>query len=304
MIKQPPYLKKGDKIALVCPAKKLPKSIGYAVGVLKDWGLEVIIGESVYASYHQFAGTDELRAKDIQQFLDDPSIKAIIAGRGGYGTIRIIDNLDFTAFKQNPKWFVGFSDITVILSHLISQCEVQCIHAQMPYTFEDATPESIVSLKNSLFGKTQEYMYESEFENQAGLVTGSLIGGNLTLLTVVQGSVSEMDFKDQILFLEDVGEHEYSIDRMLRMMKRAGKLTDLKGLIIGAFNEIEVEKIPFGQTANEVIWDIVSEYNYPVCFDFPTGHIDHNLSLVLGATVELKVEITKVQLKYISHGNT
>lgn len=299
MIKQPPYLKKGDKIALVCPAKKLPKSIDYAIGVLQDWGLEVIIGESVYASYHQFAGNDTLRAKDIQHFLDDPSIKAIISGRGGYGAIRIIDDLDFTAFKQSPKWFVGFSDITVLLSHIISQCDVQCIHAQMPYTFEEATPESLISLRKSLFGEQQEYEYESGFNNQVGTANGTLIGGNLTLLCMVQGSVSEMDFTDKILFLEDVGEHEFSIDRMLRMLKRAGKLKNLKGLMIGAFNEIEVEKIPFGQTANEVIWDIVSEYSYPICFDFPTGHIDNNLSLVLGATIQLTIETNNVKFKYI-----
>jgi len=299
MIKQPPYLKKGDKIALVCPAKKLPKPIDEAIAILSSWGLEVIIGESVYASHHQFAGTDELRTKDIQQFLDDPSIKAIIAGRGGYGTIRIIDELDFTQFNLNPKWIIGFSDITVLLSHIISQSEVQCIHGQMPYTFEESTSEALDSLKNALFGEQQVYQYESEFPNRSGEATGLLIGGNLTLLAMLQGSVSEMDFTDKILFLEDVGEHEYSIDRMLRMLKRAGKLAHLKGLIIGAFNEIEVEKIPFGQTVEEVIWDIIREYDYPVCFNFPTGHIDHNLTMVLGAKVLLKVETNNVQFKYL-----
>ncbi|WP_029281420.1 LD-carboxypeptidase [Pedobacter sp. R20-19] len=299
MIKQPPYLKKGDKIALVCPAKKLPKPIDEAIAILSSWGLEVIIGESVYASHHQFAGTDELRTKDIQQFLDDPSIKAIIAGRGGYGTIRIIDELDFTQFNLNPKWIIGFSDITVLLSHIISQSEVQCIHGQMPYTFEESASEALDSLKNALFGEQQVYQYESEFPNRSGEATGLLIGGNLTLLAMLQGSVSEMDFNDKILFLEDVGEHEYSIDRMLRMLKRAGKLAHLKGLIIGAFNEIEVEKIPFGQTVEEVIWDIIREYDYPVCFNFPTGHIDHNLTMVLGAKVLLKVETNNVQFKYL-----
>ncbi len=303
MIKQPQYLKKGDKIALVCPAKKLPKSIDYAIGVLKGWGLEVIIGKSVYASYHQFAGKDTLRAKDIQQFLDDPSIKAIIAGRGGYGSIRIIDDLDFTVFKEKPKWFVGFSDITVILSHIIAQCEVECIHAQMPYTFEEATLASLDSLRKSLFGEPQQYQYQSEFKNRPGNITGTLIGGNLTLLSMVQGSVSEMDYTDKILFLEDVGEQESSIDRMLRMLKRAGKLKNLKGLIIGAFNEIAAEKIPFGQTTNEVISKIVAEYDFPLCFDFPTGHIDDNLSLVLGATVALKIDTKNVQFKYITNGN-
>jgi muramoyltetrapeptide carboxypeptidase len=299
MIKQPPYLKKGDKIALVCPAKKLPKPIDHAIELLKSWGLEVIIGDSVYASHHQFAGNDNLRTKDIQRFLDDPSIKAIISGRGGYGTIRIIDDLDFTTFNKSPKWFVGFSDITVILSHLIAQCNTQCLHAQMPYTFDESTEVALISLRNALFGEKQTYEYQSTFKNKIGEASGILIGGNLTLLAMVQGSVSEMDFKDKILFLEDIGEHEFSIDRMLRMLKRAGKLAHLKGLIVGAFNEIEEEKISFGQTADEVIWDIVKGYDYPVCFNFPTGHIENNLSMILGAEVTLKVETNNVQFKYL-----
>ena len=299
MIKQPPYLKKGDKIALVCPAKKLPKSIDKAIALLTEWGLEVVVGESVYASHHQFAGTDELRAADIQHFLDDSSIKAIIAGRGGYGTIRIIDALDFTQFNLHPKWIVGFSDITVLLSHIIAQSEIQCIHGQMPYTFEESTFEALDSLRKALFGEKQTYVYESDFINRSGEAEGILIGGNLTLITMLQGSASEMNFDNKILFLEDVGEHEYSIDRMLRMLKRAGKLANLNGLIIGAFNEIEAEKISFGQTVDEVIWDIVKEYDYPVCFSFPIGHIENNLSMVLGAEVFLKTETNNVQFKYL-----
>ncbi|RNL50537.1 S66 peptidase family protein [Pedobacter jejuensis] len=299
MIIQPPYLKKGDKIAIVCPAKKLPKTIDYAITTLKSWGLDVVLGKSVYAEENQFAGADALRASDIQLFLDDPMVKAIIAGRGGYGTIRIIDDLDFGNFAHNPKWIIGFSDITVLLSHLFSQQQTQSMHAQMPYTFESSTPEALLSLKNALFGEKQSYTYQSEFKNRAGNCSGTLIGGNLTLLCMLQGSISEMDFEDKILFLEDVGEHEYSIDRMLRMLNRAGKLAKLKGLIIGAFNEIEQEKIPFGQTADEVIWDIVKEYNYPVCFNFPVGHIDDNLTMVVGADIELKIETNNVHFKYL-----
>jgi len=299
MIKQPPYLKKGDKIAIVCPAKKLPKKIDYAISLLESWGLEVIIGDSVYASHHQFAGTDELRTKDIQRFLDDNGVRAIICGRGGYGAIRIIDQLDFTAFTENPKWFVGFSDVTVLLSHIIAKTQTPCIHGQMPYTFEDSTEAAITSLKNSLFGALQSYSYASTFTNRTGEASGILIGGNLTLLTMLQGSASEMNFDDKILFLEDVGEQEYSIDRMLRMLKRAGKLKNLRGLIIGAFNEIAEEKISFGQTAEEVIREIVKDYKYPVCFNFPCGHIENNLSMVLGAEVALTVEKNNVQFIYL-----
>lgn len=299
MIIQPPYLKKGDKIAIVCPAKKLPKPIDYAISVLKSWGLDVIIGRSVYAEENQFAGSDELRAADIQTYLDDPMVKAIIAGRGGYGTIRIIDDLNFDNFVKNPKWFIGFSDITVLLSHIFAAHKTQSIHAQMPYTFDESTPDALLSLKKALFGEKEIYQYKSDFDNKPGECEGVLIGGNLTLLCMLNGSVSDINFDDKILFLEDVGEHEYAIDRMLRMLKRAGKLAKLKGLIVGAFNEISPEKIPFGQTAEEVIWTIVKEYDYPVCFNFPCGHIDNNLTMVVGANVHLKIDSKTVKFRYI-----
>jgi len=296
MIKQPPYLKKGDKIAIVCPAKKLPKSIDAALEVFKQWGLEVILGKTVAAGYHQFAGSDELRAADLQTFLDDPEIKAIVAGRGGYGTVRIIDDLDFTLFNQNPKWIVGYSDITVLLSHLLAHEHTQSIHGQMPYNFDEASPESMDSLHQALFGGPTEYTFESTFPNRDGQAEGILVGGNLTLLIAVQGSVSEIDYTDKILFIEDVGEHEYSIDRMMRLLKRAGKLAKLKGLIVGAFNETGTETIPFGASTEEVIWDIVKEYDYPVCFNAPVGHIEDNRAMVLGKTLTMLVKDQAVKL--------
>lgn len=297
MIK-PPDLKKGDKIAIVCPAKKLPKNIDAGIATLNNWGLDVIIGKTVSGSYHQFSGTDTERTADLQQYLDDPSIKAIIAARGGYGTIRIIDKLDFTAFSENPKWLIGFSDITILLSHALAKLNVQSIHGQMPYTFEDSTTEALESLRKTLFGEEVVYEYESRFACRDGITEGVLIGGNLSLLIAVEGSESEMDYTDKILFLEDVGEHEYAIDRMMRLLKRAGKLANLKGLIIGAFNEIAEEKIPFGQTPEEIIWDLVKDYNYPVCFNFPTGHIDDNRALVLGKKASLSIINNKVKFKF------
>nr|WP_121269922.1 LD-carboxypeptidase [Pedobacter schmidteae] len=296
MIKQPAYLKKGDKIAIVCPAKKLPGSIAPAIAILQSWGMEVIIGKTVTAQHHQFAGDDELRASDLQGFLDDPEIKAIIAGRGGYGTIRIIDELDFTRFKAHPKWIVGFSDITVLLSHLLAKLKTQSIHGQMPYTFESSTPEALESLRQALFGDHIEYQYTPTFPGRAGVTEGVLTGGNLTLLVAVQGSVSEVDYTDKILFIEDVGEHEYAIDRMMRMLKRAGKLAKLKGLIVGAFNEVADESIPFGASPEQVIWDIVKEYDYPVCFNFPVGHIDDNRAMVVGKVVKLDIQNEKTSL--------
>ncbi len=298
MIKQPPYLKKGDKIAIVCPAKKLPTPIDKGIAILESWGLEVVLGKTVTSSHNQFSGTDELRTQDLQKFLDDTTIKAIIAARGGYGTIRIIDELDFTKFEESPKWLVGFSDITVLLSHLYAVLHTQSIHGQMPYTFENSTPAGLESLRKALFGEKDSYCYTSSFESKNGCVEGTLIGGNLTLLLAVEGSASEMNFDDKILFIEDVGEHEYSVDRMMRTLKRKGKLSKLKALIVGAFNELGKESIYFGQTPEEIISDLVSEYKYPVCFNFPSGHIDDNRAMVLGKTVALDIDHNKVELKY------
>lgn len=294
MIKQPPYLKKGDKIAIVCPAKKLKKPIDAAIALLEQWGLEVIIGKSVYAEHYQFAGDDALRADDLQSFLDDPEIKAIIAGRGGYGTVRIIDSLDFSIFNESPKWIVGYSDLTVLLSHVMSTAQIQSIHGQMPGSFEDASPESLLSLKKALFGEENTYTYDSIQPNRPGKAEGILIGGNLTLLVALEGSVSAMDYKDKILFIEDVGEYEYAIDRMMQMLKRSGKLAELKCLIVGAFNQIGKQDIPYGQNPEELIWDIVKEYDYPVCFNFPVGHIDDNRTLITGKKAHLKITEHKV----------
>lgn len=282
MIKQPAYLKKGDKIAIVCPASKLPGDISDALKIFESWGLEVVLGKSVSADYNQFAGNDALRTEDLQHFLNDTSIKAIIAGRGGYGCIRIIDDLDFSIFVEHPKWIVGFSDITVLLCHVYAQFGIQSIHGQMPYTFDKATPESLASFKAALFGEKISYDYRPSLLNRKGDMQGVLIGGNLTLLVMTIGSASEIDYDDKILFIEDIGERPAAIDRMMRMLKRAGKLAKLKGLIVGAFNELPDEKIPFGQTPEEVIREVVKDYDYPVWFNFPVGHIENNLAIVLG----------------------
>ncbi|QNK65033.1 LD-carboxypeptidase [Pedobacter sp. PAMC26386] len=298
MIKQPPYLKKGDKIAIVCPANKLKKSIASAIALLEDWGLQVIIGKSVHSEHFNFAGDDDLRASDLQSFLDDKSIKAILAARGGYGGIRIIDKLDFSIFKESPKWIVGFSDTTTFLSHANSALNTQSIHGQMPASYEGGSPLSLETLRKALFGENLKYLYTSTFPNRAGQAEAVLIGGNLSLLVAMTGSISEMDYTNKILFLEDVGEQEYAIDRMLRMMKRSGKLAHLKGLIIGAFNNIEPQEIPFGQTPEELILEIVSEYDYPVCFNFPVGHIPDNQALIIGRNAILHVKSHEVTLSY------
>ena len=299
MIKQPPYLKKGDKIAIVCPARKLRTDITAALSLLEEWGLVVIEGKSVHAQYHQFAGDDQLRAEDIQIFLDNPDIKAVIAARGGYGTVRIIDDLDFSMFNKSPKWIVGFSDITVLLSHLTNALNIQSIHGQMLGSFAKGTAKSLETLRKALFGEDLFYTCEHHDLNRRGEAKGILIGGNLSILISLEGSVSQMDYNDKILFLEDVGEREYAIDRMLRMLKRSGKLAGLKGLIIGAFTEIEAEDIPYGETVEQLILEIVKEYDYPVCFGFPVGHIQDNQALVLGKTTRLIVDQQRTSLNYV-----
>ncbi|MCX2453018.1 LD-carboxypeptidase [Pedobacter sp. PLR] len=296
MIKQPPYLKKGDKIGIVSPAKKLTTDLSKAIGVLTHWGLEIVMGEHVYAAHDQFAGTDEQRRNDLQDFLDDPEIKAVFASRGGYGTIRILDELEFTKFQEHPKWVIGFSDITILLSHILAQTNTQSIHGQMPKTFDTGTAESLESLRKALFGETQTYTCDTEFENREGSAEGILIGGNLTLLIASEGSDSAFDYTDKILFLEDVGEHEYAIDRMMRALKRSGKLAKLKGLIIGAFNGYEIEELPFGQSPEQIIQEIVKDYDYPVCYNFPVGHIDDNRAMTIGKSVTFSVKKRNVSL--------
>jgi len=269
-----------------------------AVALLQSWGLEVVLGETIGASYHQFAGDDELRARDLQRFIDDDSIKAIIAARGGYGTIRIIDQVDFSRFSTNPKWLVGFSDITVIHAHLFANYNAQTIHGQMPVNIPDASAHSLATLRKALFGEDISYSFTSHALNIAGSSKGILIGGNLSLLVAVTGSVSDYNYDGKILFIEDVGEYLYSIDRMIRTLDRAGKLKNLAGLIVGGFTEVKDNDIPFGQTVPEIIMEVVKDYGYPVCFDFPAGHIPDNQSLILGRTLNLTVHEKHVEATY------
>lgn len=295
----PRYLKKGDTVAITCPSKKLSSPVTEGIDLLKSWGLNVLIGETVDSSYHQFAGTDELRISDFQRFLDDDSVRAIFAARGGYGSVRIIDRLDFSVFTRDPKWVVGFSDITVIHSHIYANYKTQTIHGQMPMNVPDGTKPSLETLRKALFGEQVSYSYQSLTGSKNGSAEGVLVGGNLTLLVMMGGSVSEMDFSDKILFLEDVGEYLYSVDRMMWNLKRAGKLADLKGLIVGGFTGLKDNDIPFGQTAEEIIFSHVSEYNYPVCFDFPAGHLADNHALILGRKARLHVNGQLVSLDYL-----
>ncbi len=296
--KTPTYLIPGDTVAITCPAKKLPRDILEAVKLLESWRLNVILGETVNASWHQFAGDDELRASDMQRFLDDTNIKAIFAARGGYGTIRIIDLLDFSIFRNHPKWIIGFSDITVLHSHIQALYKTESIHGQMPLTIPDGSSVSLETLRKALFNEPLEYTYKSKVKNRSGESNGILIGGNLTLMVIMAGSVSEQDYAGKILFLEDVGEYLYSLDRMMWNLKRSGKLSDLKGLIVGSFTEIKDNDIPFGQSAEQIIMEHVKEFDFPVCFNFPAGHIADNRALIFGRKINLNVEGQHVRLTY------
>lgn len=292
----PPFLKKGDTVAIICPAKKLPYPMDDAVDLLQSWGLNVILGESVNASWNQFGGDDELRASDLQKFIDDNNIKAIFAARGGYGTVRIIDRVNFGKLRTNPKWVIGFSDITVLHAHLYTNYQLQSIHGQMPINIPDASIQSLQTLRKALFGEELQYDFATAAQNRPGRATAELIGGNLSLLVNILGSVSDFNYDGKILFLEDVSEYLYSIDRMLYTLKRASKLEKLAGLIVGGFTEIKDNDIPFGFTIDELILNVVKEYDFPVAFDFPAGHVANNNSLILGKEVTLIAEAQGAQL--------
>lgn len=300
MTKIPEFLKSGDKVAIVCPASFLRGNLDVAVKILESWGLEVVLGKTVSASYHQFAGDDALRAADLQWALDDDSIKAVFAARGGYGCVRIIDEIDFSNFTKKPKWVVGFSDITVLHSHIQRQFKIATIHGQMPKSFEQGTEASLSTLKAALFGNSVDYIYEQdEFPNRRGKGKGKLIGGNLAILLSVLASDSDINYDHKILFIEDVGESFYSVDRMLWALKRAGKFKHLKGLIVGGFTSMKDADPSFGQSIAEIVMDKVKEYDFPVAFSYPAGHIDDNQALMFGKKVKLKTSKKRVSLTYI-----
>ncbi|MGB3104289.1 S66 peptidase family protein, partial [Sphingobacterium siyangense] len=249
---------------------------------------------------HQFAGDDNLRTADLQWALDDPSIKAVFAARGGYGCVRIVDQIDFSNFEKNPKWLVGFSDITVLHSHIQRNYKIATIHGQMPKSFETGTKASLETLKNALFGHNMDFAYEHTlFPNRAGKGEGKLVGGNLAILLSVLASNSDVNYKNKVLFIEDVGEAYYSVDRMLRALKRAGKLKKLNGLIVGGFSAMKDNDPAFGQSVEEIVWDIVKEYDFPVAFAYPAGHIDDNHALIFGRKVTLETTENSVQLTYL-----
>jgi muramoyltetrapeptide carboxypeptidase len=288
----PPFLKQGSVIGITCPSGYVPEErITYSVEVLERWGFKVKQGKTIGTEFNYFSGTDEQRAADLQAMLDDPGIEAILMGRGGYGMSRIIDDLNFKAFLHRPKWICGFSDITVLQSHLQARFFMPSLHSPMCGAFKPETENTdyLKTFYAALTGESIYYHTPATPFNRKGEAEAVLTGGNLSLLTHLIGSASEVDTEDKILFIEDIGEHLYKIDRMLLTLKRAGKLDHIKGLLVGGFTEMEDTGRPFGQTVEEIIRDKVKEYDYPVCFNFPAGHQDINYTITLGATHKLTV---------------
>lgn len=300
---QPHFLKPGDTIGIVAPARKVsPEELSDGIKILEGWGFNVRLGKNIFKEQNQFSGGDEERAADLQMMLDDADVKAIISARGGYGTVRIIDKLDFSKFKQHPKWLVGYSDMTVLHNHLQSNLQTQSIHACMVFNMQPDKfdKDAVESLGKALTGVPLHYKFSSannQSLNRNGNAKGILCGGNLSLIYALSGSVSDIDTSKKILFIEDLDEYLYHIDRMMIQLKRSGKLQNLAGLIVGGMSDMKDNTVPFGKTAEEIIREHVNEFDYPVCFDFPAGHIKNNLALIMGATVELSVG-DGVELKF------
>ncbi|HEX4958367.1 MAG TPA: LD-carboxypeptidase [Lacibacter sp.] len=302
-MKIPPYLQPGDTIAITCPAGYMPlEKAETCIHTLQQWGYEVLAGKTLGSkSINYFSGTDEERLNELQAMLDAPEVKAILCGRGGYGVSRIIEQLDFTQFRKNPKWIIGFSDITVLHAHINRNFKIATLHAPMAAAFNDGGYKNkyVKSLKQALEGIPAKYQCKSHALNRTGIVTGELIGGNLALLAHLTGSTSDIQTKNKILFLEDVGEQHYNVDRMMIQLKRSGKFEQLAGLIIGGFSDMQDTQRPFGKKVYQIIHEHIAEYKYPLCFGFPVSHDKENLALKCGMDYELRINPHSAQLTEI-----
>ena len=292
-MKQIPFLHQGSKIGIVAPARKVtPEEMQYAIDWLKEQGFEPVYDDRLFAEHHIFAGDDDFRAAVFQEYLDNEQIEAIWLARGGYGSIRIIDKLNFTRFLQHPKWVIGFSDTTVIHGKL-NRLGIPSLHASMPFFFANKTPEAKQSLLDALLGTPLHYVFPAHKMNRIGQMEGEIVGGNLSVLYGMIGSDTFPELEGKILFIEEVDEYIYHIDRMMHALKRAGKLARLKGLIVGGLTQIHDNPDPFGMSVEEVIAEAVAEYDYPVCFGFPAGHFDDNRSLFFGLKSRMEVTSEK-----------
>ncbi len=288
----PSPLKPGDKIGIVAPSRKISEDeLKEAMHLFESWGYEVVPGDNIYEIFHQFAGKDQVRAQDFIQMIQNPEIKAIVSARGGYGTIRLLEELNHEVIRRNPKWIVGYSDITVLHSYFNKVIGFETIHGSMPINClpETSQNETWTRLRGVMEGKPLSYEIGSHALNRQGRAEGMLVGGNLSVLFSLRGTFCDIDTDGRILFLEDLDEYLYHIDRMMMNLKIAGKLKKLKGIIVGGMSDMKDNTVPFGRDAYEIIADAVSDYDYPVIFNFPAGHCEPNLPLIFGRVVKLDV---------------
>jgi muramoyltetrapeptide carboxypeptidase len=302
MMQLPPYLKPGDLVSIAAPARWVdPEDIKNFLSLLEQEGLKTITG-SIFTRHHQYAGEDKDRLDDLQKMLDHPDIKAIFCARGGYGTMRLLDKIDLKGFAEHPKWVVGFSDITALHAYLQMRIGVASVHAAMPYTLKDVTDTknpAVESLFRILKGEFPSYTVPAHSLNRKGKSSGILLGGNLSLLYSLTGTLFQFPTKGAILFLEEVDEYLYHIDRMMQNLKLAGMLENLAGLVVGGLTDMHDNEVPFGKNAAEIIREAVEEFDFPVCFDFPAGHVEGNMAMVLGRQVSFEVNDDGSQLAYI-----
>jgi muramoyltetrapeptide carboxypeptidase len=296
--KTPPYLKVGDTIAIVAPAgilKNKQETIQKAKELAESWGLKVILGKNLFNQHNHFSGTDEERTQDFQEALDNKNIKAIWAARGGYGSVRILDKLDFTKFKNSPKWIIGYSDITAFHNH-IHTLKVETIHGMMGANLTEKPEdilETVASFKKALFGEEISYTIPSSAYNSVGnslrlgqVITGQIIGGNISILASMLGSKSQINTEGKILFIEEIGEYKYAIDRMLQSLKRAGYFTKVKAVVVGDMSRIKGNSTEWGSSIELLILDVLPK-DIPVLFHFPAGHEPDNRAMIFGRKVEL-----------------
>ncbi len=318
-MQKPHYLQKGNKIGIIAPAKRITQEeITFAIQLLESWGLKIVLSKHLFGEYYQFSGTADQRQEDLQEMLDNTEIKAILCARGGYGSVQYVDKLDFTKFLQNPKWLVGFSDVTVLLAKLLS-LEVMSLHAPMPAMFQKNTSESLERLRKCLFGDFEKppltpplkegdeklpsfeggagggfLILKPHQYNRNGIANATLVGGNICLIATQIGTPTQINTENKILFLEDVGEYLYNLDRMLYQYKRAGMFDALSGLIIGQISKSKPENPPFDKLEYEIVRDIVAEYSFPMAYNFPTGHEEENYALICGEKAFLEVKSESV----------
>ena len=291
---QPPYLKAGDTVAIVAPSgilKSREGEVQQAVALLKSWGLHAVVGKHVFSKADHFAGTDDERCADLQNAMDDPKISAIWCARGGYGTVRILDKLNYTEFKKNPKWIIGYSDITALHNQVHNE-GFQSLHALMCVSLTkdlNDIKETVATFKSAIFGKPENYTLKGSSYNKVGETSGELVGGNLTMLHTMLGSDTSIDTSGKILFIEEIGEYKYHIDRMLQSLKRAGYFDNLKGLVVGDMTKMRKNTTLWGTSVEQLILDALEDYDFPIAFNMPAGHEKDNRALVLGRMVDLKV---------------